>query len=157
MESLYALDVITWQEALQRLTVAVVLGALLGIERDTKNKPIDFRAFAIIALASCALAILAQEIYKDFSGADSVISVDLSKVIAGVLTGIGFLGAGAIIKQNDGQVVGTATGASIWASGAMGLMLGFGFYGLALTCFVLIALILIGGALLSRYLSTERD
>lgn len=157
LDSLYALSVVSWQEALLRLVLAVALGALLGIERDTKNKPIDFRAFAIIALASCALAILAQEIYHDFSGADSVISVDLSKVIAGVLTGIGFLGAGAIIKQNDGQVVGTATGASIWASGAMGLMLGFGFYGLAVTTFLLIALILIGGALLSRHLNTRRE
>ena len=157
LDAFFALDVITWQEALRRLSLAVVLAALLGLERDTKNKPIDFRAFAIIALASAALAILTQELYNDFAAADSVISLDLSKVIAGVLTGIGFLGAGAIIKQGDGQVVGTATGASIWASGSLGLMIGFGFYGLAISAFLLIGAILVGGSLLSRFLNTSRD
>lgn len=156
-DSFFSLDVISPGEAVFRLGMAVLLGAMLGIERDAKRKPIDFRAFAIIALASCALAILAQELYEDFAAAQSVITVDLSKIIGGVLTGIGFLGAGAIIKQDNGQVIGTATGASIWASGAMGLMLGFGFYGLALTTFLLIALVLIGGALLSRFLQTDRD
>ena len=153
LNNAFGLDILGWPETLLRLGLATVLAMLLGIERDTKKKPIDFRAFGIIALASCALAMLAQELYADFATADNVISLDLAKVIAGVLTGIGFLGAGAIIKQDDGAVVGTATGASIWGSGALGLLVGFGFYGMALAVFVLMALILLGGAWLSNLLS----
>jgi putative Mg2+ transporter-C (MgtC) family protein len=158
LNNAFDLDILGWPETLLRMCLATVLAMLLGIERDTKKKPIDFRAFGIIALASCVLAMLAQELYADFSAADNVVSLDLAKIIAGVLTGIGFLGAGAIIKQDDGAVVGTATGASIWASGALGLSIGFGFYGMALAMFVLMALILLGGGWLSHLLSTkDRD
>ncbi|MCB1756215.1 MAG: MgtC/SapB family protein [Gammaproteobacteria bacterium] len=137
------------------MTLATVMAMVLGIERDAKRKPIDFRAFGIIALASCVLAILAQELYADFSSSDHILRLDLANIISGVLTGIGFLGAGAIIKHRDGAVVGTATGASIWASGALGLLIGFGFYGLALSMFVLLVLILVGGSIISRFLSTS--
>ena len=151
------LQILSWPEAVLRIALAAALAMALGLERDSKNKPIDFRAFAIIALASCVLAILGQEIYADFASADSVVSMDLAKIVSGVLTGIGFLGAGAIIKQDNGGVTGTATGASIWASGALGLTVGFGFYLLALTMFTFIAAILLGGAFLSRYLGKRRD
>lgn len=157
MTEIIALDVITWEEAALRLGLAASLGALLGLERDAKKKPIDFRAIAIITLVSCGLAILSQELYDDFASAESVVSLDLAKIIAGVLTGIGFLGAGAIMKQDEGQVVGTATGASIWGSGALGLMLGFGFYGLAVGVFLLIAVILLAGSLVSGVLARERS
>lgn len=150
LSNAFDLDILGWPETLLRMSLATGLAMLLGIERESKKKPIDFRAFGIIALASCVLAMLSQELYADFSAADNVVSIDLAKIIAGVLTGIGFLGAGAIIKQDDGAVVGTATGASIWASGALGLSIGFGFYGLALAMFMLIALILLGGAWLSN-------
>lgn len=148
----YNLDVITGTELITRMVLATTLAMLLGIERDTKNKPIDFRAFGLISLASCVLAIMSQELYEDFSSAEHVIKMDLGKIIAGVLTGIGFLGAGAIIKHKDGEVVGTATGATIWASGAIGLTVGFGFYGIAITMFVIMFIILLGGAWLARYL-----
>lgn len=153
----FGLHILTWPEAVLRMLLAALLAALLGVERDSKNKPIDFRAFAIIAMASCVLAILGQELYADFAEADNVISLDLSKIIAGVLTGIGFLGAGAIIKQSDGAVIGTATGASIWASGTMGLTIGFGFYGLAIATFVLIAIILLGGSFLAGIVKKVRQ
>ena len=148
----FGLHILSWPEAVLRMLLAASLAALLGIERDSKKKPIGFRAFAIIAMASCVLAILSQELYADFAEADNVISLDLSKIIAGVLTGIGFLGAGAIIKQNDGVVIGTATGASIRASGILGLTIGFGFYGLALAMFLMIGVILVAGSFLAGVL-----
>lgn len=142
------LTILGWPEVILRILLAAGLALVLGLERDSKNKPIDFRAFIIISASSCVLAIMSQEIYADFSNADAVVSLDLAKIIAGVLTGIGFLGAGAIIKQSDGAVVGTATGASIWASGALGLTIGFGFYFLAVLLFLMIAVILLGGSYL---------
>jgi putative Mg2+ transporter-C (MgtC) family protein len=82
------------------------------------------------------------------------------QVISGVLTGIGFLGAGAIIRSRDSaQVIGTATGASIWASGGMGLALGFGFYMLALISFVTIfsVLFLFGLVMQDRHDGPQSD
>jgi putative Mg2+ transporter-C (MgtC) family protein len=139
------LSMVTWQEASVRVLLAVLFGLILGIDRDRKNKPIDYRAFMIVAVTSCVVAMLGQEIYTDFSANDHGASIDLGKIISGTLTGIGFLGAGAIIQQGDKQVIGTATGASIWAAGGIGLTLGFGFYTLAVIAFVAVAAILIVG------------
>lgn len=145
MESISAelsLTYVGWPELLLRVALAMLFGLLLGLDRDSKNKPIDFRAYMIVAVTSCIVAVLGQELYSDFANADPVISVDLAKIIAGVLTGIGFLGAGAIIHRGEGNVVGTATGASIWSAGGIGLALGFGFYGLALVAFLAVGMIL---------------
>lgn len=139
------MDIVSFQEILLRVVLAIAFGLVLGLERDRKNKPIDFRAYMIVAVSTCVIAILGQELYSDYSSANDVVSLDLSKIISGVLTGIGFLGAGAIIKVEKDQVVGTATGASIWASGVMGLCLGFGMYGLAVISFAALATILIVG------------
>lgn len=125
--------------------MAAFFGCLLGLERDTKGKPIDFRAFMIVCVATCIVAILGQELYHDYSTQQNsgFISLDLGKIIAGALTGIGFLGAGAIIKDHDHQnVVGTATGAGIWGSAIIGLCLGFGQIILALSGFIIIGLTL---------------
>lgn len=143
-------------EVIVRMLLAVLLAMVLGLERYRKNKPIDYRAFVIISLASCVLAMMAQELYADFASAENVVTMDLAKIVAGVLSGIGFLGAGAIIKQQDGDVVGTATGASVWASGVIGLTIGFGFYALAVMMFLFIAALLVGGRYLARF-ATDRE
>lgn len=151
------LHFVTFGEALIRMLLAAGLAMVLGLERYRKNKPIDYRAFVIISLASCVLAMMSQELYADFAAAENVVSMDLAKIVAGVLSGIGFLGAGAIIKQSDGDVVGTATGASIWASGALGLTIGFGFYALALMMFLFIAGILVGGNYLAKLAASREE
>ena len=112
---------------------------MLGLERYWKNKPMDFRAFMIVAVTSCVIAIMSQEVYADYNSGEGTVALDFMQIIAGVLTGIGFLGAGAIIHSRDGsQVLGTATGSSIWASGGIGLALGFGFYMLSIISFLTI-------------------
>jgi putative Mg2+ transporter-C (MgtC) family protein len=136
---------ITLNELALRAFLALLFGLILGLDRDNKNKPIDFRAYMIVALISCILAVLSQELYVDYAANEGAANIDVAKIIAGVMTGIGFLGAGAIIKLENNQVVGTATGASIWAAGGMGLTLGFGYYGLAVVAFLSIAIILIIG------------
>lgn len=139
------MDIVSLPETLLRVCLALAFGAVLGLERDRKNKPIDFRAFMIVGVTTCIVAIMSQELYSDYAQVDKIISLDLAKVIGGVLTGIGFLGAGAIIKVGEDRVIGTATGASIWASGGIGLCLGFGMYGLFLIAFFAIAAVLIIG------------
>jgi putative Mg2+ transporter-C (MgtC) family protein len=143
--SVFSLSVVSFPELCLRMALAMVLAMVIGLDRDTKNKPIDFRAYMIIAVSSCAVAIVGQEVYAGHIANESLPTADLSKIMEGVLTGIGFLGAGAIVKRGD-IVVGTATGASIWASGAMGLVLGFGFYSIAfMLFFAVMATLVLGG------------
>jgi len=135
-------DVVPFWDAVLRVCASVALAMVIGLERNIKRKPVDFRAYMIVAAISCVIAIMAQEIYADYQTAETSIRLDFMRIIEGVLTGIGFLGAGVIIKGSSDQanpVVGTATAASIWASGGLGLTLGFGFYGLALLAFAAIA------------------
>lgn len=149
-------------EAIGRVMLAAFFGFILGYDRDSKDKPIDFRAYMIVCTTTCLLAIMAVELQEDFAGSSrEFISLDLGKIISGVLTGIGFLGAGAIMKRsNDGgddHIVGTATGASIWAAGGIGLIIGFGLYGLAITAFFSVALILIIGGRFLKVVSASPD
>ena len=137
----FTLMMFTWPDVIFRLVLACLFGLFIGLDRDRKNKPVDFCVYIIVAVTTTIVTIMAQEINSHFN-TDDFLRLDLGKIIAGVLTGIGFLGAGAIIKKNDDQVVGTATGASIWAAGGMGLCLGFGLYGLAFALFATLAFML---------------
>ena len=139
-----------------RIALALLFGFVLGYERDKKDKPIDFRAFMIVCVATCIIAIMGQELYSVYDGPNTMPPVDMAKIIAGVLTGIGFLGAGAIIHSGDTKIIGTATGASIWASGAIGLAIGFGLYGLAVAAFIAVAIVLvIGGIWMEKVIGRE--
>jgi len=154
----FEMNYISISELIVRVAMAMVFGFVLGLDRDSKNKPIDFRAFIIVAVTTCIIAIMGQELYivlSENNGAS--VPVDLAKIIAGALTGIGFLGAGAIIHKSDDRVVGTATGASIWASGGIGLALGFGFYELAIIAFVTIGITLVGGGYYMKIFQGKED
>lgn len=153
----FNLDTIAWGELLLRVALATSFGLVLGWDRGRKNKPIDFRAYMIVCVTTCLVAILSMEMYTDFKGSDDFVSLDLGKIISGVLTGIGFLGAGAIIQRDNNQVIGTATGASIWAAGGMGLALGYGVYALAVIGFITIASVLILGGLFMTKVQGETD
>jgi putative Mg2+ transporter-C (MgtC) family protein len=152
-----SLGFIGWAEALIRVILAMIFGFLIGIDRDRKNKPIDFRAYMIVCVATCLLALLAQFLYHDFGSEEEFISLDFGKIIAGALTGIGFLGAGAIIRKEGQVVVGTATGASVWASGTIGLALGFGAYPIALIGFLSVAFILVIGGIYMKFFQNKSD
>jgi putative Mg2+ transporter-C (MgtC) family protein len=157
MDDLIGYRTIELAEVVLRIVLAGAFGLTLGLERYWKNKPMDFRAFMIVAIVSCIIAIMAQELYADYSQSASTVRLDFMQIISGVLTGIGFLGAGAILRSRDDRVIGTATGASIWASGGIGLTLGFGFYVLAGLSFLAIFGTLFVSGLVMGTLGAERD
>ena len=138
----FGLEIVPYSEAALRVFIACVIGFILGFDRAQKAKPMGYRTYIIVAVTTCLLAIMGQEIYADYSDVKEVLRIDLGKIISGVVTGIGFLGAGAIIRDDKNQIIGSATGASIWASGGIGLMLGFGFYSLAVIGFMTIFFVL---------------
>jgi putative Mg2+ transporter-C (MgtC) family protein len=145
MEDFLNLYTLTFPELLGRVALAMVLGMVLGLDREHKNKPIEFRAYMIVAVTSCIIAVLGNELYHLHAVVYKDATMDMAKIIEGTLTGIGFLGAGAIIHRGGNEVIGTATGASIWGAGGIGLAIGFGFYLIGVIAFLAIFLTLIGG------------
>ncbi|WP_241233631.1 MgtC/SapB family protein [Altericroceibacterium xinjiangense] len=131
------------------MTAAAVLSLLLGIERFVRKKPIDFRPFVIISLSACALIFSSLEL--PHRTADSQLQIDPTRVFAGVITGIGFLGAGTLFREGN-FVKGAGSAASIWAAGAIGIVCGAGQIWLAgLIAVPILLLLLISGPFVSRY------
>lgn len=125
-----------------RLLAAMVLGGLVGMERQTRGRAAGLRTNILVCLGSAAIIVVFQKLALEFNvGADSVIRMDPARAAAGVITGIGFLGAGTIVKSKD-FVRGLTTAASIWVVSAIGLTVGLGEYVIAvvLTLLVLVSL-----------------
>lgn len=121
----------TWIQVLQ-VVAAVLVGAIFGLEREIKNKPAGLTTFALVCVGSCLIAILQQNIIAETvrqAGLDSVfantVKADSGRLIAQVVSGIGFLGAGVIVYTRD-VVRGVTTAALLWLVAAMGLMIGIG-------------------------------
>jgi putative Mg2+ transporter-C (MgtC) family protein len=120
---------------LVRLLLAAVLGGVLGYEREHKGKAAGLRTHMLVAMGA-ALFVLVPE-------RDGMQIADMSRVIQGVVTGVGFLGAGAIIKrQSEEQVQGLTTAAGIWMTAAIGVACGLGREATALLGTLLALLIL---------------
>jgi putative Mg2+ transporter-C (MgtC) family protein len=115
-----------------RLTLATVVGLLLGWNREMKGKPAGLRTHALVSLGAALLALTSLHIPMGENAADP-----LSRVMQGVITGIGFLGAGVIIQRREGQVEGLTTAATIWAAAALGLACGAGYWAAVATATVL--------------------
>ena len=132
---------------------ALLLGLLVGYERSYHGRAAGMRTYGMVCMASCALTVLC--VYPQYwLGDHSLASVDPTRVIQGVVTGIGFLGAGLIMK--DGMSIsGLTTAASIWASSAIGVLVGVGFYGAAVLLSLISAGLMMWGAKLEARLPSR--
>ncbi len=111
-----------------RLAAALGIGALIGMERSYHGRPAGFRTHALVCLASAVLMMVTVYESQWFSPqGDSRVVVDPTRMSQGIMTGIGFLGAGAIIKEGL-TIRGLTTAASIWITAAIGILVGIGFY-----------------------------
>jgi len=124
---------------LPRLAVAFVLGIALGVERERRGKPAGLRTHVLVCLSTATL-MAAAELLQDRDGA---IVGDPTRMAQGILTGIGFIGAGTIVRQRN-MVTGITTAATIWLTAATGMMAGAGLYVLAVAITVLAVLALDG-------------
>ncbi|WNQ12453.1 MgtC/SapB family protein [Paenibacillus aurantius] len=109
-----------------RLLLALLLGGLVGFEREHTNRPAGFRTHILVCLGSCLLMLISIYAFADFAGETNV-RLDPSRLAAQVIPGIGFLGAGTIMR-NGFSVTGLTTAASLWIVSAIGLAVGSGFY-----------------------------
>lgn len=129
---------ITLIEIFGRLFLALILGGAVGYEREFKNRPAGIKTHILVCMGACVVALIQQEIalrslataltYPKLTG---VIRSDEARLIAQVVSGVGFLGAGTIIVTKR-SVVGLTTAASIWAVASLGIACGMGYYGIAL-------------------------
>lgn len=138
---------ITMEETILRLGVAALFGMMLGMEREAKERPAGFRTFMLISLGAAGFSLVVLNIVENMHDAGDALALDPTRIVEGIVTGIGFLGAGAII-QSRGQVQGVTTGAGVWAAGAIGVACGFGFIQLGgiLTLLTLFILLVLGQA-----------
>ena len=131
---------LSWFDVAWRLGAATLFPLIVGLERFFHKKPIDFRPFVIISVAACGLLIGSIELLQ--SSNDSQVQIDPTRVIEGVITGIGFIGAGAMFREGN-YVQGAGSAASIWCAGAIGLVCGMGELWLGAIVSIIVLLVLI--------------
>ncbi len=118
-----------------RLVAAALLGALVGIQRESTRKPAGLRTHMLVSLATAAFVISCSSVGMSSDG--------LSRVIQGIVTGIGFIGAGSILKLGEQhEIRGLTTAASVWMTAAIGITVGLGSLGIAIMVTILALIIL---------------
>ncbi len=118
-----------------RMIAAALLGSIIGFERERAGKSAGLRTHLLVSLGSCVFVLACSGSGMDSDG--------LSRVIQGIITGIGFLGAGSILKLNEERdIQGLTTAAGIWMTAAIGIAVGLGTLGLALLATILTVIIL---------------
>jgi putative Mg2+ transporter-C (MgtC) family protein len=126
-------------ELLLRVALAAALGGVVGYDRELRAKPAGLRTHMLVALGSALFAGTAILLIKDSDIGDDAGVADITRVVAAVATGVGFLGAGSILMAR-GQVHGLTTAANVWATAAMGTMIGLGYFIVGVGAAVLIVL-----------------
>lgn len=130
---------LTGTEVAWRVGTALLMGALVGLERERKHRPAGFRTMILISLGSCGFVLIGHETMAQLSAqamaqlppnAAAPGQAEMSRVLQGLIGGIGFLGAGAVI-QNKRAVRGITTAAAVWVVSALGAACGLGLYMLA--------------------------
>lgn len=121
-------------ELIARLLIAAAIGFVIGLERETAGQPAGERTHALVALGSATFAVLSLKAFPD---------ADAARVAAGVVSGLGFLGAGMILRDVDNRIHGLTTAAGLWSVGAIGLAIGAGMYLVGIACAAIAGLILV--------------
>ncbi|HXK36858.1 MAG TPA: MgtC/SapB family protein [Candidatus Paceibacterota bacterium] len=109
-----------------RLTVATLLGAVIGYEREKAGKIAGLRTHTLVALGSALFTAVSVLLFVDFPSINGTIGYDYH-LVANIIVGIGFIGAGAILRNGD-HVSGTTTAATLWVAAAIGIASGLGYY-----------------------------
>src|SRR3989338_3624721 len=123
-----------------RFLITFILFFIFGVERQYSHKQIGFGTYTFVAIGSCSLAVVAISLGLEHS----------IPLLSAIVTGIGFLGAGALIKTND-KIFGLTSAASIWAFAIFGLIVGIGEYAVATILYALVWVVVISDRLLERY------
>jgi putative Mg2+ transporter-C (MgtC) family protein len=136
------------EEIALRLGAAVVLGSALGLNRELHGKPAGLRTHALVCLGAAVATLLALQ------SPDRSIPVDpnaIGRIVQGILTGIGFVGAGVILRDPNGHVTGLTTAATIWICAVLGIVCGLGYWSILAIALGLTAIALLFGRPVERF------
>ncbi|HDX9577214.1 TPA: MgtC/SapB family protein [Bacillus pseudomycoides] len=126
-------------EFLLKLGLALFLGLLIGIDRQLKNKPLGVKTSMVISVASCLITIVSIESVNVYSLPGHT-NMDPMRLAAQIVSGVGFLGAGVILRRNNDVISGLTTASMVWAASGLGIAIGAGFYAEATVAMILIIL-----------------
>ena len=146
-------DSVFFQGAAWKLILALILGAMIGLEREWHGRAAGLRTHVLVCLGSTILLIAAHEASKmmlEVGGPGNVV-MDPNRISAGIVTGIGFLGGGAIIRMGD-LIRGLTTAACIWFVAALGIVIGNGLYTMAIFSTLAVLLVLIVFDMFEHYI-----
>lgn len=117
-------------EMITKLGIAAILGLVIGLERELKQKPLGLKTSLVISIISCLLTIVSIESAYTFpdSHTGSKIQMDPLRLAAQIVSGVGFLGAGVILRRGNERISGLTTAAIIWGAAGIGIAVGAGFY-----------------------------
>ncbi|MDC4186472.1 MgtC/SapB family protein [Loigolactobacillus coryniformis] len=139
---------ITTIEIIVRLFLTVIIAGMIGYDREYKNRPAGIRTHILVCVGACVIALIQQEIgfqtidfARSYPKYTNVVRVDEARLIAQVISGVGFLGAGTIIVTRH-SILGLTTAASLWATAGLGIATGMGYYEIAMiSAFVVIVVL----------------
>lgn len=113
---------------LVKMAMAMLLGGIIGFERELKRKPVGVKTCVIIAVTTCVLTIVSIQAAEHYAQVSENIRTDPMRLAAQVISGIGFLGAGVILRKSNDAISGLTTAAIIWAAAGIGIASGAGFF-----------------------------
>ena len=138
------------------MLVSTALGTVVGWERQMGRKPAGLRTPVLVCMGSTLFVLLTHHAVDQAASLSTHMSLDPTRIIHGVITGVGFLGAGSIMRQ-EGYVHGLTTAASVWIVAAIGVAVGVHAYSLAVTVTLLALIVLEGFRWVERFLSPDSD
>lgn len=116
-------------QILIKLGISALLGLIIGLEREMKRKPVGLKTSLVISIVSCLLTIVSMESAYKFPGSEDVnITMDPLRLAAQIVSGVGFIGAGVILRRDNNSISGLTTAAIIWGAAGIGIAVGAGFF-----------------------------
>ncbi len=140
-------------ETTYRLIAAAILGGMVGFERERSGKVAGLRTHSLVAVGAALLSVISLRLFDILPSVNGTSGFDYH-LIANIVVGIGFIGAGTIIRR-DNKIEGTTTAASLWVVAAIGIAAGLGLYQEAIATTVIVYVILAGLWLVEKYLTRE--
>src|SRR3990167_7189798 len=138
---------------ISRLLVAALLGGVIGFERERSGKVAGLRTHTLVSVGAALLSIISIKLFQVFPSVNGVLGYDYH-LVANIVVGIGFIGAGTILRR-DNRIEGTTTAASLWVVSAIGIASGFGFYQEAVETAGVVYIVLAGLWLVEKYLTRD--
>ena len=126
-----------------RISLAILLGTIIGVEREIKNRPAGMRTHILVCLGACIISLIESSFSASLNAStESSVAYNFGRLSAQVISGIGFLGAGTILFT-DRKITGLTTAASLWNTACLGIAIGYGYYMIAIVGSIFVILVLI--------------